>query len=49
MAYSPDYDTADMTASIFDGLTGFIITVGAFASLIVIGLLWKLGKKSMKR
>lgn len=48
MAYSPDYDTNDMTASIFDGIVIFIITIGAFASLILIGMLWKAGKKAVR-
>lgn len=49
MAYTPEYDTSDMTASIFDGIVVFILTLAAFASLIVIGLIWKMGKKAVKR
>lgn len=45
MTYSADYDTDDMTASIFDGLVVFIITVASFSALIVIGILYKMAKK----
>jgi len=45
MVYSADYSTEDMTASIFDGLVVFIVTIASFSALIVIGLLYKMAKK----
>jgi len=49
MAYSPDYDTSDMTSSIFDGLVIFILTIASFSALIVIILIWKMAKKQLPR
>lgn len=45
MAYTPDYSEGDLSSSIIDVIVKAVITVGIFATLIVLLLMWNWMKK----
>ena len=47
MAYTPDYTEADLSSSLIDVIVKAVITVGIFATLIVLLLMWNWMKKKL--
>jgi len=48
MAYTPDYNTADVTDVVIDSLVIFGITFIGFAGLIAIVMLYKWARKNVR-
>jgi len=47
MAYTPDYSEGDLSSSIIDIIVKVILTVGIFATLIVLLLIYNFAKKKL--
>lgn len=45
MAYTPDYSEGDLSSSVIDIIVKGIVTLGLFATIIVLILLWGFLKK----
>lgn len=48
MAYTPDYTEADLSSSIIDIIVKVILTVGIFATLIVLLYMFSYLKKKLR-
>lgn len=48
MAYTPDYTSSDLSASAINTIAVGILTVGTFASILTLGVVFWMAKKVVK-